>query len=440
MTSRRDMLKQGLLLGVAATCAPFAAQAARSRSSAVIGVERKDDTILRLGGLGDGYKMTWTADGRQLVAVNDGIGWADPPKAFYNSRLWSITGPVERPLFQDVPGYPDLNMSTRPEDAPHYHGHGLIAVRGRLVQFLSTLDRAEDRPRHWTGAKLIYSDDQGKSWHNQDGSSPVRFEDWTEQSRESLTFFQEPDGCFSLLALLQMGRDYSANRDGYIYGYGLNGNVDGLMNQLVMFRVPIAKIRDRSAYRFFGGHRGHGGALWVRDIEARAVVHEFPRGWVNGVNLFPGDLVVESWLPSIVYNDALGLYMMASAGIGCAPDGTEFGKPSYLGVWVSDQPWGPWRQVHEDKAWTPGGDMDARAYAPQIAPGWISRDGRSVWIVWADLNGIRAFGQDEALLGKALESASGPEAHSAIEAAFLRRYMPRFAMNAQRIDLTVTQA
>lgn len=435
MTSRRDIMKQALLLSAAALCGGGPLRAAASRG--VTGMRWRDGTVARLGGLGDGYKMSWAKDGRQLVVVNDGPGWADPPKGFYNSRLWAIEGAPDGPAFADVVGYPDLNMSTRPEDAPHYHGHGIVAAKGRIYQFLSTLDRAEDRPRHWTGAKLIWSDDDGRSWRNQDGSSPVRFEDWSEQSSDTLAFFNAPDGCFSLLSILQMGRDYSANRDGYLYVYGLNGNVDGKMNELLLFRAPVGRLEDRGSYEFFSGRKGNGGAVWSRDIGRRAVVHRFPTGWVNSVNLFPGDLVVESWLPSVAYNEALGLYMMVSAGIGVAPDGTEFGKPSYFGLWVADAPWGPWRQAHEDKSWMPGGDAQACAYAPQIAPAWIAPDGRSLWIIWADVKGIRAFGKDEALLAAALEGGKDAEDRSRIEVDFLRRYMPGFAFNAQHIDLIV---
>ncbi len=435
MSTRRDMIKQALWMSAVMVggVRPLQAEDPRPR---VTGLTWRDKPILRLGGLGDGYKMSWARDGRQFVVVNDGPGWADPPKAFYNSRLWSIDGPPDRPAFHELPNYPDLNMSVRPEDAPRYHGHGTVAARGRLYQFFSTLDRAEDRPRHWTGAKLIWSDDNGRSWHNQDGSSSVHFEDWSEQSRETLAFFDEPDGCFSLLSILQMGRDYSANRDGFLYVYGLNGNVDGRMNELLLFRAPIDKLTDRGSYEYFTGHMSGDRASWSMDISERAVVHRFPEGWVNSVNLFPGDLVVESWLPSVIYNEALGLYMMASAGIGVTADRTEFGKASYFGFWVADTPWGPWRQVHEDAAWTPDGDAQACAYSPQIAPGWIAPDGKSFWIVWADAKGIRAFGKDEALLDAALKMAKVPQDHSRIEAEFLRRYMPYYAMNAQRVDLT----
>jgi len=382
--------------------------------------------------------MSWDSEGRQVVVVNDGAGWADKPTAFYNSRLWTISGDVRNAAFADMSGYPDLSEVAHPNEAPRYFGSGVLAVRGRLYHFLSTLDRAEDRPRRWTGSKLIYSDDNGRTWRNQNGASPVVWEDWNAQSRERLAFFQEPDGCFSLLSFLQMGRDYGANRDGYIYVYGLNGSVDGRMNELVMLRVPIGEMLNRRAYEYFGGIAGNGSARWVKDIEARAAVHTFPRGWVNSTNLFAGDLVVESWLPSVVYNEPLGLYMMASSGIGCAPDGTEFGKPSYLGFWVSSTPWGPWRQVHEETAWTPKGDPAACAYSPRIAPKWIAADGKSFWLVWSDIKGIRSFALDESQLTAALGKAEGPQGRGAVLLDFLRRYMPGLAFNVQRVDLILS--
>lgn len=353
-SNRRGILKQICVLGAGAVpfvqtaCAMAATTGSRSGEQAVQSIVRRDETIMKLGGMGFGYQSTWAADDAQFMTVNDGAGWFDPPTAFYNARLWSVTGGVGDATFADVSGFPDLSYSTRPRDTPRYFGVGLLAVRGRIYQFLNTLDRAEDSPRHWTGTKLIYSDDNGHTWHNQDGSTPVVWEDWNVQSRGRFTFFQEPDGCFSMLSILQMGKDYGANRDGYIYVYGLNGNVDGLMNQLMMYRVPIDKMLDRRAYEYFGGLLGSGAALWNKEMTARQPVHIFPTGWVNGTNLFPGDLVVESWLPSVVYNEPLGLYMMVNAGIGCAPDGTEFGKPSYFGCWVAENPWGPWRQVHEE--------------------------------------------------------------------------------------------
>ncbi|QKS01178.1 DUF4185 domain-containing protein [Sphingomonas sp. CL5.1] len=439
MHTRRDFMTGTLALGASglqwAGAAPLLA-APPARGESVRGMVRRDETILRLGGIGDGYQLTWGKDGRQYVVVNDGPGWLASPTAFYNSRLWTVSGSPHEAAFHDVAAYPVLDSSTRPDDAPQYYGHGILSVGGRIYQFLNTLDRSETRPRHWTGSKLIYSDDGGLTWRNQDGSQPVRWEDWADQSRARFAFFDEPGGCFALISILQMGRDYSANRDGYIYVYGLNGSVDGRMNEVVMFRAAIDGILDRRRYEYFGGWDGRD-PKWVADIDARAVVHRFPHGWVNRTNLFPGDLVVESWLPSVVYNEPLDLYMMVSAGIGCGPDGTEFGKASYFGCWVAERPWGPWTQVHEEPAWTPGGDRAARAYAPQIAPGWIAPDGKSFWMVWADLAGMLTFARDEPKLTAALAKAKSPAEHSMIQAGFLGRYMPRYAFNAQRVDLVL---
>jgi hypothetical protein len=442
LLNRRDILKETCalaLVGGAAGIGWPALGASRSplpgaRRSAIRSAARRDETILRLGGVGDGYDMTWHAENGQYVAVNDGTGWAGRPKAFYNSQLWTLRDDARDAAFSTAPGYPELSDAVRPAGAPSYYGHGLLAARGRVFQFLSTLDQAKDRPRHWVGAKLIYSSD-GRTWRNQDGTYPVVWEDWSMQSRERLVFFREPDECFSLLSVLQMGCDYAVNRDGYVYVYGLNGSVDGRMNELVMFRAPLGELLNRRAYEYFGGRSGNGGARWVKDIDSRAVVHTFPRGWVNSTNLSPGDLVVESWVPSVVYNEPLGLYLMASAGIGCAADGTEFGKPSYLGLWVSTTPWGPWSQIHEETAWTPGGESAARAYGPRIAPQWIAKDGRSFWLVWADLQGIRAFDRDQSQFDAELKKASDPQARSAVTVDFFRRYMPGYAFNAQRVDL-----
>ena len=90
----------------------------------------------------------------------------------------------------------------------------------------------------------------------------------------------------------------------------------------------------------------------------------------------------------MVYYAPLKTYLLANWGMGTAPDGEWFAKPSYLGFWTAPQPWGPWTQVHEDVAWTPGGDAGARCYQPQISPKWIAADGKSFWLVWTDYQQI----------------------------------------------------
>ena len=231
---------------------------------------------------------------------------------------------------------------------------------------------------------MIYSPDNGQTWKNQDGSSPVCWEEWNERNHENMLFFHESGGAFSLLTVLQMGRNYEYNKDGYVYIYAPNGNKDGSMNKLVMLRVNKNKILNRAAYEYFVSLNLDGSAIWSSNITDRGIVHSFPNGWVNWKIGDPHGGHPYAWHPSVAYNKPLDIYMMANWGMGVGSNGDWFSKPSYLGFWTAPKPWGPWTQVHEETMWTPNGDMADRAYQPQIAPKWIARDGKSFWIVWTD--------------------------------------------------------
>ena len=388
-------------------------------------VIRRDETILRLGGHGDINHMSWAADDRQFVAVGDGAGWSKKPGVFYNSRLFAISGSPQEATFQDIPGYPEKSHWEVIKGSTPYNGFGTLALDGRIYQFLSTFhdlrDLGEGRLHRFVGAKLIYSPDNGLTWCNQDGSMPVVWEPWERRSRQNMVFFEEPQDAFSILTVLQMGKNYGANKDGFVYVYAPNGNTDGTMNQLVMFRVPKAQILNRGAYEYFAGLRPDGNATWAKDIAARGVVYTFPRGWVNTKG-HPW-----AWHPSIVYNAPLGLYMMVTWGNGSAPDGWWFGKPNYFGLWVAPNPWGPWTQVHEDAAWTTLNNPAARPYSPQISPKWIAEDGKSFWLVWTD---FQAGDEEQPPYDQAVTLDDQIRTLSQ-----MRKALPYYSFNTQRVDL-----
>ncbi|MFC1671544.1 hypothetical protein ACFL01_00260 [Planctomycetota bacterium] len=351
-------------------------------------IVRLEESTLRLGGVGDNWHTTWADDDKQYAGLCDGSGWPGMPEADYNSRLYAVAGDPPRPVFEYLTGYPDLVNNWKTRECSRYYNFGILALAGRIYQFLSTPNHPFLEPEaRFVGAKLIYSPDNGRTWCNQDGSSPVRWESWDERSTSNMVFFEEPGDAFSLLTVLQMGQGYRHNTDGYVYVYAPNGNTEGSMNQLVMFRVPKDRILDRRAYEFFSGRSSDGKAKWSYCVEDRAVVHSFPSGWVNQ-HVHP-----YAWQPSVVYCAPLGLYLMANWGTGCTPTGHWFGKPSYLGFWTAAQPWGPWTEVHQETAWTPAGDEGARAYQPQIVPKWIAEDGLSFWLVWTDFQDVEGRGK-----------------------------------------------
>lgn len=350
----------------------------------IVGIRRIDETLVRSGGSGDNWHMTWADNDKVYVALCDGLGWPDVEGytgQLYNTRVYAINGDPPNHAFEHLPGCPDLLVESYPNFS-RYYGFGILALDGYLYHYLSTPNLPFDQPEpRFVGAKLIFSPDNGLTWHNQDGS-PLRWEKWEERNSENMVFFNEPGEAFSLMSVLQMGRNYAHNRDGYVYVYAPNGNREGTMNQLVMFRVPKDGIRDRTAYEFFVSCRPDGCAHWSKDISDRGVVCQFPSGWVN-TKIHP-----YAWHPSVAYNAPLGVYMMANWGMGCAADGTWFAKPSYLGFWIANEPWGPWTQVHEETAWIPAGDRRARAYQPQVSPKWIAADGKSFWLVFTDFQYI----------------------------------------------------
>ena len=367
-----------------------------------IALRRREDTVLRLGGVGDNWHMTWARDDRQYTSLCDGHGWPGMPGEDYNSRAYAIEGYPPDVRFAYLPGYPELVNDWTTRACSRYYNFGIIALGDTIYQYLSTPNHPfpEPDPR-FVGAKLIYSLDLGRTWHNQDGSTPVVWEPWGSRSRENMVFFEEPDGAFSLLTCLQMGRDYEHNTDGYVYVYSPDGNTEGTMSRLVMFRVLQDRVLERGAYEFFSGDAPAGRPGWSRSIENRQPVCTFPPGWVN-TQIHP-----YAWHPSVVYVKPWGLYLMANWGMGCDGEGTWFGKPSYLGFWTAPEPWGPWTQVHEETAWTPDGDPGARAYQPQIAPKWIAPDGSSFWLVWTDFQDVEGRGK------------------------------PYYSFNAQRVDVVV---
>lgn len=450
MTTRREFLQRaaigalvGPITGVAAEDMgsaghPIRTTHRRDQSSKVrLRLVRREETTLRLGGRGDNYHMTWGADDCQFVAVCDGTGWFQNATEPFNSRLFAISGEPQRPAFHDVPGYPELKAVSKTEFENRYYGFGTLAVEGRIYQFLSTpnhrffqSDGSVWPGARFVGAKLIYSPDNGRTWCNQDGSTPVVWERWSQRSRDNMIFFEEPQDAFSLLSILQMGRSYQANRDGYVYVYAPNGSTDGTMNQLVMFRAPKGKVLVRESYEYFAGHGRDGEALWTKDLGAREVVQTFPRGWVNS-SYHPW-----AWMPSVTYNAPLDLYLMASWGTKSGADGLWFQGPSYLGFWAASKPWGPWAQIHEETEWMPAGERRACAFSPQISPKWIAADGKSFWLAWSDIQIVDEAGARQ--IEQEMKQILQPTAQDQLRwNSQWQRVRPYYALNVQRVDITM---
>lgn len=420
MPTRRDFIR------TASTTVIAAAATSVSATPRIRSVTLRDETVLGIGGIGSPYGLTWRSDDRQLVAVVEGAVWPGlGPEQSFASALFSISGEPRNALFDLVPGYPTMSMLEfyREKGPPPYYGGATIAVDGQVYQFVSTYTGPVviEPDGRWTikgpsATKLLHSPDNGRSWSNQDGSTPVVRQSGKELSRSTMLFWNEPDEGMSTPVILQMGKDYRDNQDGYVYGYWMGGSPGEETRKVLSFRVPKTGVLDRSAYEYFAGMRADGSARWTRDIEERVPMHSVARGWD---------------CTSVVYNKPLGVYMMAgSAATALDPVGFFF-KPSSLGLWTSSAPWGPWRQIYENTAWTPNGV--GGAMRTLIAPKWIAADGKSFWLVWTEMQHAPDF--HVSFLEKAFRSTSDAEKTVSFM-KYYRDYLPNYRFNVQRIDLT----
>ncbi|MEX0745259.1 MAG: DUF4185 domain-containing protein [Phycisphaeraceae bacterium] len=319
-----------------------------------------DPHVYRTGHTGDNWCQTWAGDDHVYTSMDDGTGWRRDGRR-YNNHVFRLAGGPEPFTAHRLDGYPDYPFPNE------WYGYGILAADGVIYHFITCASRrCFGAP--FRGAKLIYSPDCGETWMRHDGvdahQSPM------SKDRSAMFFWREIEGYpFSNIAFLQAGRDYTDARDDYVYLYSPGGW--GREHQLLMARVPRDRVLDREVYEFFVGRDGDKVARWSRHITEAGPVHTYPTGygWY-------------SWLPSVVYNKPLDLYLMVSGGTGRG--GTEFHDrlPS-LGIYWACRPWGPWHACYYNDNWY-SDDPGNRQYQPKLSPKWISDDGRELVLVYSD--------------------------------------------------------
>lgn len=347
------------------------------------------DKIMRESRRGDNWCTTWGNDDHQYTSMCDGYGWDANRKREIHTEVLKITGE-----FGDVHGYslPAYPVDYEVIDAtnrymPYYFGYGIVDVNGVLFQFLSRQAETNFMPP-FQGTNVIYSPDYGESWFRFDDEdvtntlldySPAAQFFWQEDG----SFVDGKEGyAFSWISVCQMGKGNSqGEQDGFVYLYSPNG---AQANELSLARVSSTSITDRSAYQFFHSFSKSGEVNWTSNIEDRGVAYTFPKensqgdpfGWY-------------SWLPSVVWNEGLRLYIMVNGGTYSTNNYWDKGhnlhrKSGSLQLYYSKKPWGPWTQFYSVDHWHPAGDPNERTYQPKLSPKWISEDGKEMVLIWSD--------------------------------------------------------
>lgn len=356
------------------------------------GVKFRTETLKRIGAHGDNWCITWAKDGSQVTSMDDG-NWLAKPDAGYHNHLYRITGGPDDFQRHDIPNYPDFS-----DKEGSWFGYGIVAVDENIYSVVSkTPGTSWSGP--FTGIKLLKSPDNGETWYRIDRNGAERKYDGPEDTmrnvvNEAEMFFLEAYGLphkkqmaypFSFLDFVHCGKDNAAAGDDYLYIYAPEG---AHSNKLTLARVRKEKLETRSAWEYFTGYDGKRQPEWTNDITKRGYVYEYPEKSAKG-HYFGW----YSWLPSVVWNNGLGLYIMVNGGTYAGPGMTDSDEDYYdswmhtetgsLGFWYSEHPYGPWTQFFYNDYWIVD-DEKNRTYQPKLSSKWISKDGREMTLIWSD--------------------------------------------------------
>ncbi len=356
-------------------------------------VEFHDETLKRLGYGGDNWCITWAKDGSQITSMCDG-NWlkVKNPLGGFHAHLFRIIGEPNDFLRKDIPNYPDFSG-----EKGSWFGYGIVSVDGNIYSAISKTPRVK-----WSspfrGIKLLKSTDNGDSWYrvNKEGNELLLGvkDSMRNVVNQSEMFFLEEYGIphqkqvaypYSFVDFVQNGQDNSAAHDEYIYIYSPEG---ANAHELTLARVLKEKIGIRSEWQFFTKYDERNQPQWSDNIEERGYVHKYPAKSAKG-HYFGW----YSWLPSVVWNEGLGLYIMVNGGTYAGHGMTNSDEDYYdnwmhtetgsLGFWYSENPYGPWKQFYYTDYWIVD-DEKNRTYQPKLSPKWISEDGTKMTLIWSD--------------------------------------------------------
>ncbi len=371
-------------------------------SNAPIGVNFKLNTIQRIGNRGCNWCITWEKNGDQITSMDDG-NWLIPVSArdgksgltngepHYDHHIYRIIGDSVNFIREDISGYPRFL-----KEGDGWFGYGICCVNGTIYSLISkTPANGWDGP--FTGMKMLKSSDNGQNWYRVNRNGRERLLQPWDAAREKVNqeemFFLEEFGLtrdgkkvypFSCCSFVQNGQDNNAAKDDYVYIYSPEG---ARSNHLCLARVNNNTIEKRDTWEFFSGWKGNT-PKWSSDIRKRSAVHVFPEKNQHG-EYFGW----HSWLPSVVWNPGLNLYIMVNGGT-YAGDSLSNSTEDYfhpwmhtktgsLGFWYSEKPYGPWKQFYYTDYWT-ADDEKNLTYQPKLSPKWISEDGKKMILIWSD--------------------------------------------------------
>jgi len=355
-------------------------------------VSFQKETLKRVGRKGDNWCTTWAKDGSQITSMCDGNWTGFEEAKFIHNNVYRITGDADSFEKSDILSYPEFLG-----EEGSWFGYGIVAVDDNIYSVISkTPGKSWSGP--FTGIKILKSADNGESWHRLSRNGQERLlEDMSPLRNivnEEEMFFLKEHGLphkkqeaypFSFVSFVQNGQNGSASKEGLVYIYSPEG---AHSHKLTLARVPKECFGLRESWEYFTHFDDDNVPAWTSNIKERGYVHEFPDQNKDG-QVFGW----YSWLPSVVWNEGLGLYIMVNGGTYGGRGMTDSDEDYYhawmhtetgsLGFWYSENPYGPWKQFFYTDKWIVDNPAN-RTYQPKLSPKWISEDGKQMTLIWSD--------------------------------------------------------
>jgi CubicO group peptidase (beta-lactamase class C family) len=289
------------------------------------------ESVIRLAQGGDNWPMTWGDDDVLYTAYGDGNGFLPNTDIKLSLGLAKVTG--NPPSIEGA----NLRSNTGEKVGQGKYGvkaSGILMVDGVLYMLT----------RNAQNAGLMWSADHGENWEEADWKFDVSF------------------GCPTFL---NYGKNYEGATDNYAYIYS-NDEASAYKNSdhFVLARVPGDQVKNWRKYEFFSGFDGNSNPKWTEDIRKREPVFTNPgRCYRSG----------------ITYNKALKKYLWCQtiqlSDIGKKVDVRFKGG---LGIFESENPWGPWKTVFYTRDWDIGpGETSS------IPTKWMSGDGKTCYLLFS---------------------------------------------------------
>ncbi len=289
------------------------------------------DSVVRLAEGSDNWPVTWGDDDTLYTAYGDGFGFKPFTDIKLSLGLAVVSGnpPAVEGVNLRSPSGERVGQGTYGQKAS-----GILMAGGTLYMLA----------RNAGNAILMWSADKGKTWETADWRFDVSF------------------GCPTFL---QYGKNDEGAPGRFVYIYS-NDDASAYKNadRFVLARVPEDRLKDWRSYEYFAGMSASGKPQWTPDIRQRTAVFANP---------------AKCYRSGISYDAGLGKYLWCQT-IPLAPSPMVKG-PRFrggLGIFESENPWGPWKTIFYTRDWDTGpGETSS------IPVKWLNADGTEGYFLFS---------------------------------------------------------